>query len=246
MRYQHACMMAAVAMPGILLSYGEQGKDAPPVDTTTPAVCQAKDCDITFGGIHFTKMRNDADTCIEEKDGVMTMTATHGQDFFIDPSSGKANTSSPILLAEVDNTKPFTIQAKIKTHFTQDGTYNAGVLFLYDNDEHWQKFCFEQDERGNHRVVTVRTVGTSDDNNSEVVSGQDFIYFKYSSDTNVVGSYYSFDGETWYMARLYRNDYPAKLYVGISNQCPTAETSKSEFSQMSLTQKAVENFRLGQ
>lgn len=239
-------MMAAAAMPGVLFSCGEQSKDVSQTNAACPTACKPTDCDVTFGGIHFTKMRNAADTCVEEKDGVVTMTATRGQDFFIDPSGGKANTSSPILLTEVDNTKPFTIQAKIKTHFTQDGTYNAGVLFLYDNDEHWQKFCFEQDERGKHRVVTVRTVGTSDDNNSEVVSGQDFIYFKYSSDTKVVGSYYSFDGETWYMARLYRNDYPAKLYVGISNQCPTAETSKSEFSQMSLTQKAVENFRLGQ
>ena len=36
---------------------------------------------------------------------------------------------------------------------------------------------FEQDERGKHRVVTVRTVGTSDDNNHEVIK-QDNIYYK--------------------------------------------------------------------
>lgn len=36
---------------------------------------------------------------------------------------------------------------------------------------------FEQDERGKHRVVTVRTVGTSDDNNHEVIE-QDNIYYK--------------------------------------------------------------------
>ncbi len=202
-------------------------------------------CDITLGNIHFTRSINGADSLVSvTENGDVTFTAGETKDYFCNPN-GTSVTSSPILLTEMDNTKPFTLVAKVAPEFTESGTYNAGVFFLYENDTHWQKLCFEQDERGNHRVVTVRTIGTSDDNNHDAVSGQDFVYFKYSSDTKLIGSYYSLDGKEWQMVRLYRNDYPERLFVGISNQCPKDKGSKSVFSELTLTQDAVSDFRMG-
>lgn len=215
-------------------------------DSNESAKVSATDCDVTLSNIHFTKCLNGADTLASEKDGIITFRATQGQDFFCDPSGSEPNLKAPILLTQVDNTKPFTLQAKITPQFTQSGTYNAGVLYLYENDAHWQKFCFEQDERGNHRVVTVRTIGTSDDNNSEVITGQDHVYYKISSDTKRVGFYFSRDGKTWTMVRLYKNDYPAQLLVGISNQCPKDEKSTSQFAELKLEHKAISDFRLGE
>lgn len=206
------------------------------------------DCDVTLSGIHFTKMLNGADTLVSEKDGTITFRALPQQDCFIDPDGSAPNMTAPVLLAEVDNTKPFTLTARIRPQFTEAGTYNAGVLYLYENDTHWQKFCFEQDERGNHRVVTVRTIGTSDDNNSEIIANQDYVYYKYASDTKRIGSYFSRDGKQWTMVRLYKNDFPECFYVGISNQCPMNEPngSSSEFTELSLTQEVISNFRLGE
>lgn len=204
-----------------------------------------EDCDVELGGIRFSKMVNNADKQVSLTDSVIRFTAPEGTDLFIDPNDGKLTKSTAkILLTEIDNTKPFTFKGRLKPGFTEEGLYNAANLMVVANDTLWQKFCFEQDERGKHRVVTVRTVGTSDDNNHEVVE-QDNIYYKISSDTHTIASYFSLDGKEWQMVRLYKNNYPAKLYLGICSQSPVKGECVSEFSELSLSTDNVGDFRLG-
>lgn len=109
-------------------------------------------CDISVGDIRFTRSINGADTLVTVADnGEITFLAGENKDFFCDPNGKLSNNTAPILLTEIDNTKPFTLMAKVQPEFTPTGIYNAGVLYLYEHNTHWQKFCFEQDERGNHR-----------------------------------------------------------------------------------------------
>ena len=204
-----------------------------------------EDCDVELGGIRFSKMVNNADKQVSLTDSVIRFTAPEGTDLFIDPNDGKLTKSTAkILLTEIDNTKPFTFSGRLKPGFTEDGLYNAANLMVVANDTLWQKFCFEQDERGKHRVVTVRTVGTSDDNNHEVIE-QDNIYYKISSDTHPIASYFSLDGKEWLMVRLYKNNYPKELYIGICSQAPVKGECISEFSELSLSTDNVGDFRLG-
>ena len=204
-----------------------------------------EDCDVELGGIRFSKMVNNADKQVSLTDSVIRFTAPEGTDLFIDPNDGKLTKSTAkILLTEIDNTKPFTFSGRLKPGFTEDGLYNAANLMVVANDTLWQKFCFEQDERGKHRVVTVRTVGTSDDNNHEVIE-QDNIYYKISSDTHTIASYFSLDGKEWQMVRLYKNNYPKELYIGICSQAPVKGECISEFSVLSLSTDNVGDFRLG-
>ena len=213
-------------------------------DTYEPGF-EIQDCDMKLGGIHFTKMINDADKQVSQTDSIIRFIAPECTDLFIDPNDGKLTKSTAkILLTEIDNTKPFTFQGRVKPGFTEEGLYNAANLMVVANDTLWQKICFEQDERGKHRVVTVRTVGTSDDNDHEVID-KDNIYYKISSDTHTIASYYSLDGKEWQMVRLYKNDYPAKLYLGICSQAPVKGECVSEFSELSLSTDNVEDFRLG-
>lgn len=207
---------------------------------------KGKPCDIQLANIHFTKAVNGADTLAQaDASGRMVFRAGAKTDYFCDPKDDKASSSTaPLLLAKVDNTKPFTLVAKIIPTFTPKGTYNAGALYLYVNDRRWQKHAFEQDERGNHRIVSVRTIGTSDDNNHDVVPAP-AAYLKISSDTRTVASYYSLDQKTWQLVRLYRNDYPAELWTGVSAQCPIDTGTTSHFEGISLTQNSVSDFRLG-
>ncbi len=215
------------------------------IDDTYEPAFQIQDCDVELCGIHFTKMVNDADKQVSQTDTVIHFTAPEGTDLFIDPNDGKLTQSTAkILLTEIDNTKPFTFTGRLKPGFTKDGLYNAANLMVVANDTLWQKFCFEQDERGKHRVVTVRTVGTSDDNNHEVIE-QDDIYYKISSDTHTIASYFSLNGKEWQMVRLYKNNYPKKLYVGICSQAPVKGECISEFSELSLSTNNVRDFRLG-
>lgn len=52
-----------------------------------------------------------------------------------------------------------------------------------------------------HRVVTVRTQGTSDDDNHDKLDTTS-VYLKISSDTRTIASYYSIDKKKWHMVRL--------------------------------------------
>lgn len=162
------------------------------------------DCKISAGNITFTNAINGAENCVKLlDDGALEFHCTEGLDFFSDPNGKLSNTTLPILLVPVENTKPFTLIAKVTPEFTAEGLYNAADLFVYSCDSLWQKLAFEQDEYGNHRIVTVRTQGTSDDNNHDKLDVSS-VYLKISSDTKTIASYYSIDKKRWNMVRLYK------------------------------------------
>jgi regulation of enolase protein 1 (concanavalin A-like superfamily) len=147
-----------------------------------------------------------------------------------------------LLLKKVDNTRPFTFTAELKPeHLVK---YDAGMLFILVDEKHWLKFAFEQDERGNNRVVTVRTSNTSDDNNHEALKDS-IIYLKISSDSKSVGFYYSLDNKKWNLVRVFKNEYPASIYLGIGTQSPAGNGNKTVFYGIDFLPTAVRDFRSG-
>lgn len=204
---------------------------------------QLTPCDITVGGVRFTKAKNHLSGKIEANDSTLAFTAEGHTDFFRSPDGTVVN-NSPAIFIEVDNTRPFTFTAKVHPQFTPTGTYSAGVLYAYVDDLHSQKLCFEQDEYGDHRVVSVRTIGTSDDNNHQSIPG-DTVYMRMSSDGTTFGSYYSVDGKEWHMARLYKNDFPGKILIGLSSQSPKDDGHLCVFSEVTLVDRATVDFRNG-
>lgn len=159
-------------------------------------------CNVRLSNIQFTQAKNGAENNVTVFNDTLKFVAGPQTDYFRSPDGTVIN-NSPVIFTEIDNTKPFTFTAKVEPQFTLTGTYSAGVLYVYENDTHNQKLCFEQDENGAHRVVTVRTIGTSDDNNHQSIEGPS-VYMRISSDSKQIGSYYSEDGKTWRMARLYK------------------------------------------
>ena len=63
----------------------------------------------------FTRSINGADTCVSLlADGALEFHCREGLDFFCDPNEGKlSNNTLPVLLIPTDNTKPFTLTAKV-------------------------------------------------------------------------------------------------------------------------------------
>ena len=224
------------------------------VATVTDSVdVNLADCDITIDDIHFTKSRHfEASQLKHEADGWTAFEAKGKTDLFNDPdgwsTSGEGDgrtDNAAMLLTEIDNSKPFTLTAKVRPGFTKGDPYTASVLILWSSQELYHKFCFEQDERGNHRMVNVRTMGTSDDNNHDIIAG-DEAWMKISSNGKKIAFFYSLDGKEWTMVRLYGNNYPQKLYVGLCSQCPTSEAGTvNRFRDITLTETSVTDFRLG-
>jgi hypothetical protein len=208
----------------------------------SPQNIKNEECLIKLPGITFTRSLNGAAAHARVEDGRLTLASEAKRDNFRDPNGKLSNHTAPVLLAEVDNKKPFTLTARITPTFLK--TYDAGTLYIYVKEDLWLKMAMEMDERGKHRMVSVRTIGTSDDNNHDVIEAKS-VYMKISSDTKTVGFYYSLDKKTWQLIRLFKNDYPASIWMGISTQSPLGEGTSAAFEDLSLTQQSISDFRLG-
>jgi uncharacterized protein len=228
-------MMKKVSALSLLL-LAVSARDACPENT------QTEECRIQLPGITFTRSLNQAAAHAKVEDGRVTLASEARRDNFRDPEGRFSGNTAPLLLAEVDNTQPFTFTAKVTPTFLK--TYDAGALYIYVSEDLWLKLAMEMDERQKPRMVSVRTIGTSDDNDHDVIEAKS-VHLKISSNSKTVGFYYSLDNKSWQLIRLFKNDYPASIRVGISAQSPIGEGTSAVFEDMSLTRQSISDFRLG-
>lgn len=197
---------------------------------------------IAVPGISFTRSLNGAAENTKVSGTKLTLIGAAKSDNFRDPNGKSSSNTAPVLLTAVDNTQPFTLTARITPTFLE--TYDAGALYIWVKDDLWLKMAMEMDERRRTRMVTVRTAGTSDDNNHDVIP-EPAVHMKISSDTRTVGFYYSLDEQSWQLIRLFRNEYPEKIWLGLSTQSPVGNGTSATFENLSLTQTSIADFRLG-
>lgn len=177
------------------------------------------------------------------QDLIVGMFSGKKTDFFIEPGTPPYEfANAPLLLMPVDNTKPFTFS--FKTTPVHNVKYDAGMGFIYIDKKNWLKFAFEADERMNKRIVTVKTKDFSDDNNHDVVKSKS-VFMKMSSDTKVIGFYYSIDNKEWQLVRVFKNEYPSKIKVGIGTQSPAGNGNSSVFEHIQFSNESVKDFRMG-
>ena len=233
-----ACINLLIVL-AVMSSCNSNSKDS---SKTTPDITKGEGCSVKVSGIEFTKSLNDAMKSATVDGDKLIITSNAQCDNFNDPDAKLSNNTAPVLLTKIDNAKPFTFIAKVAPTFKE--TYDAGTMYIYLNPNLWFKFAFERDERMKSRIVTVRTIETSDDNNHDVVNNAS-VYMKISSDIKTIGFYYSLDKEQWQLVRLFKNDYPAELWVGLSAQSPIGNGTNAIFEECSLTQSSISDFRMG-
>lgn len=233
-----ACINLLIVL-AVMSSCNSNSKDS---SKTTPDITKGEGCSVKVSGIEFTKSLNDAMKSATVDGDKLIITSNAQCDNFNDPDAKLSNNTAPVLLTKIDNAKPFTFIAKVAPTFKE--TYDAGTMYIYLNPNLWFKFAFERDERMKSRIVTVRTIETSDDNNHDVVNNAS-VYMKISSDVKTIGFYYSIDKEQWQLVRLFKNDYPAELWVGLSAQSPIGNGTNAIFEECSLTQSSISDFRMG-
>ena len=197
---------------------------------------------LALPGISCTRSLTQAARSAKVEGGMISLASEGGRDNFRDPDGKLSNNTAPVLLAEVDNAKSWTLSGLVTPSF--NATYDAGTFYIWIDDAHWLKMAMERDERGRVRIVSVRTNDTSDDNNHDVVTAPN-VWMKISSDTKTVGFYYSTDQKSWQLIRLFKNDYPQKLWVGVSAQSPQGKGSVTQFRDLTLTKTSISDFRLG-
>jgi regulation of enolase protein 1 (concanavalin A-like superfamily) len=197
---------------------------------------------IELTAITFDLALNGAQDHVKINAGALALTSPPKRDNFRDPDGKLSNNTAPMLLSKVDNAQPFTLIAKVTPTFLD--TYDAGALYIWVRDDLWLKMAMERDERGKTRLVTVRTTGTSDDNNHDVVTARS-VYMKISSDTKTVGFYYSLDKKEWQLMKLFKNEYPQTIWLGVSSQSPVGNGNTSLFEEVTLTRASIADFRLG-
>lgn len=198
---------------------------------------------INVGGIAFERQLNGGAAATELTSDSVTISSGAKTDFFRETDGSTAYGNAPVILAAIDNTRPFTFTVNVTPQF--GATYDAGALYLWVREDNWLKFAFEQDERGRSRIVTVRTQGTSDDNNHDVLTAKS-AFLRISSDTVTLGFYHSVDGRSWQLARVFRNDYPPRLWLGLGAQSPSGIGNHARFASIRLSDRSVKDFRAGQ
>ncbi|HJV77709.1 MAG TPA: DUF1349 domain-containing protein [Paludibacter sp.] len=169
------------------------------------------------------------------------MVAPANTDLFVMP--GFSINKSPRLVFKPDS--DFILTAKITPDFKSK--WDAGVLMLYNDSTHFAKFCFEEDFKGQPRVVSVVCNDISDDCNSMAITAK-WIYYRITGSTksNTFCIYYSENGKSWFPIRGFKLDKTDNLRIGFSAQSPSGKGCSVDFEEIYLQERKLKDFWVGE
>jgi len=178
---------------------------------------------------------------VNETPGQLTLVADPGVDWSNDAVGGSSQTDASLLGFEAP--AEFTLSARVRVE-GQRSTFDAGVLALWSDADHWAKLCFEFSPAGDPMVVSVVTNGCSDDCNSSLVPS-DAVYLRVTRTGPAWAFHASSDGNTWDFVRLFRLATSAPIRVGFLSQAPMGQTCVAHFDEIRFTHSAPRDLRDG-
>ena len=161
-------------------------------------------------------------------------------DLFTDPSSGVVYANAPHLT--FDTGGDFTLSARVKVEF--QGTFDAGVLMVYQNSSSWAKLCLEYSPLDEPMVVSVVTKGVSDDCNSSVLHKPE-VYLRISRMSRAFAFHYSLNGQFWHLVRHLALEPDLPTRAGFLVQAPRGEGCTAFFSELELSWSTLSDIRSG-
>ena len=111
--------LAAVSLCIGAVVAGAAGQSEQTRTLKVPENMMTEECHIKLSGITFTRSLNGAAAHAKVEDGRLTLASEARRDNFRDPDGKLSYSNAPLLLAEVDNKKPFTLDSKDHTHLSQ-------------------------------------------------------------------------------------------------------------------------------
>lgn len=172
-------------------------------------------------------------------DNVLTATTGAKTDLFVDPLSSNKSLNAPMMMFE--NNQDFIFSARVTVDFM--GTFDAGVLVVYQHATSWAKLCFEYSPNQDPMVVSVVTKGTSDDCNSVFIEGRS-VYLRVSRIDTGFAFHFSNDAKLWHMIRAFALE-PGAAQVGFLVQAPMGESCRATFSEIGFEHKTLGDIRSG-
>ena len=172
-------------------------------------------------------------------DNVLTATAGAKTDLFVDPLSSNKSLNASMLTFE--NNQDFIFSARVTMDF--QGTFDAGVLVVYQPETSWAKFCFEHSPNKDPMVVSVVTKGTSDDCNSVFIDGNT-VFLRVSRINTGFAFHFSNDAKLWHMIRAFALE-PGAAKVGFLVQAPMGESCTATFSEIAFQLETLSDIRSG-
>nr|WP_294694868.1 DUF1349 domain-containing protein [uncultured Friedmanniella sp.] len=174
--------------------------------------------------------------------GVLTLTSAAGVDWIHDARSGqKSQTATSWAFRPADGDFLLSVRARVEPPRT---TFDAAVLTLWADADHWAKLCFEYSPQGEPMVVSVVTDDYSDDSNGPVVAGNE-VHLRVARLGPAWAFHFSTDGLHWHFVRVFRLGTPAPTLVGFLAQAPTGPSCTVHFDQVSYTEETLADLRDG-
>lgn len=136
----------------------------------------------------------------------------------------------------------FSLSARVSVDGPRS-TFDAAVLCLWSDADHWAKLCFELSPAGQAMVVSVVTSGWSDDANSHVVDDPE-VFLRLSRGEHGWVFHASGDGAEWRFIRTFRMA-SETIKVGFLAQAPTGPACTARFADITLTTSAPVDLRDG-
>jgi regulation of enolase protein 1 (concanavalin A-like superfamily) len=177
-----------------------------------------------------------------DEDGSLSVRAGPKTDFFNDPASGARVATAPCALME---TAEPSFVLSVQVAVVAQSTFDAGLIFVRTQHDHWAKFCVEQSPAGDPTIVSVVTRGVSDDCNHAVLRAPQ-AYLRVAKTRRTVAFHYSVDGTHWQLARYCSLGEPERLQIGWVAQSPVGEGCEAAFRHFSYRTGELANLRDGQ
>ncbi len=182
-----------------------------------------------------------------EPDGAVVGKAPGHTDLYVNPGGADAGDAASLLNAATLLGTPalgdFQLSARVTVDFAAQ--FDAGVLLLWHDDTHWAKLCFEFSPAGEPMVVSVVTVGVSDDANSFVVPERS-VWLRVSRVGRVYAYHASTEGESWALVRVFTlGDAVGEHRLGLEVQSPTGEGCTVRFEALRFLDQRLADLRDG-
>lgn len=175
------------------------------------------------------------------KTGVLRVTAAAGADWTNDAFGGPQQHAASLLgFVPIGD---FSISARARV-LTERTTFDAAVLAIWGDADHWAKLCFENSPQGQVMVVSVVTNTYSDDCNSTVVV-DDSVYLRIVRSGSGWAFHSSADGQNWAFVRVFHLDYEGPVHVGFLSQAPMGAECVAEFDHITYSDTVPVDFRDG-